>query len=234
MDECWAETLQDYKAYYLPSFRTQERTQSQQQRHQWFNECGGLHIWNKVLGGQNPIMCSSGGQNVIAVFILEVGRLPVYRGSYQGNQQRVHPSPSFLIRTITNRGLNKHVGRSIVCVECGWSRHWSGRGCTEQPSWVAWWYNEKGITNHGVGSLVLLWHPFLLRPAERGTVLVTEDNTGSVHTPGTFLTGVCQMWTELPFAVGLEQKNAVAIIRDNLDDKKLPIRGKFPIEYQMF
>lgn len=85
-----------------------------------------------------------------------------------------------------------------------------------------------------MGSLVLLVHPFLLRPAERGTVLVTEDNTGSVHTPGTFLTGVCWIRTELPIALRLEQKNAVTIIRDNLDDKKLPIRGKFPIEYQTF
>ena len=75
-----------------------------------------------------------------------------------------------------------------------------------------------------MGSLVLLVHPFLLRPAERGTVLVTEDNTGSVHTPGTFLTGVCWIWTELPIALRLEQKNAVTIIRDNLDDKKLPMR----------
>ena len=62
--------------------------------------------------------------------------------------------------------------------------------------------------------------------------MVTEDNTGSVYTPGTFLTGVCQIGTELPIALRLEQKNAVTIIRDNLDDKKLPIRGKFPIEYQ--
>ena len=229
MDERGAETLQDYKAYYLPSFRTQERTQSQQQRHQWFNECGGLHIWNKVLGGQNPMVFSSGGQNVIAVFILEVGRLPVYRGSYQGNQQRVHPSPCFLIRTITNRGLNRHVGRSIVCVECGWSRHWPGRACTEAAIlsglMIQWerdhksWRGDPGSTVTSL-SPEASWEGHC--PGDRGPHRVS---THTWNIPD---------WTELPIALGLEQKNAVAIIRDNLDDKKLPIRGKFPIEYQMF
>ena len=41
----------------LPSFKTKERARSQQQRHQWFNEWGSLHIWSKVLE-QHPTLCS--------------------------------------------------------------------------------------------------------------------------------------------------------------------------------
>ena len=33
----------------LHSFKTEDRAQSQQQRHQWFNGWGSLHVWSKVL-----------------------------------------------------------------------------------------------------------------------------------------------------------------------------------------
>lgn len=33
----------------LPSLKTEERAQSWQQRHQWFNEWGDLHVWSRVL-----------------------------------------------------------------------------------------------------------------------------------------------------------------------------------------
>ena len=45
------------QALYLPSLKTEGRDQSQQQRHQWFNGWGILHVWNKVLEW-HPTVCS--------------------------------------------------------------------------------------------------------------------------------------------------------------------------------
>lgn len=42
---------------YSPSFKIKEGAQRQQQRHQWFNRWGSLHVWSKDLE-QNPTVYS--------------------------------------------------------------------------------------------------------------------------------------------------------------------------------
>ena len=56
---------------YLSSFKTEERAQGQQQTHQWFNGCGSLHVWSKVLE-QHPTLCGGWRLDMVAVFAPEL------------------------------------------------------------------------------------------------------------------------------------------------------------------
>ena len=64
-------------------------------------------------------------------------------------------------------------------------------------------------------------------------VLVTEGGTGLEPRRGTFQACVCLVWIRLSRALRLEQRSK-AFTRANLDDEKLQMRGKLPIEHQMF
>ena len=56
----------------LHSFKTKERTLSQQHRHQWFKGWGSLHVRNNSWSDTPPCAVDS-GQNMVAVFAPGVG-----------------------------------------------------------------------------------------------------------------------------------------------------------------
>ena len=60
-------TPQTYNACTCPALRIVERTQSKQQTHQWFNQCGGLHVWSKF-PEWHPIACNGHMKDMMAVF----------------------------------------------------------------------------------------------------------------------------------------------------------------------
>ena len=71
-------TPQTCKPCACPASRQKKEPWSQQQRHQWFNGRGSLHVWSKVLEW-HPIVCSS--HDMAAAFVPRGGgRFPVIGG----------------------------------------------------------------------------------------------------------------------------------------------------------
>ena len=62
------------------SFKNKERAQSQQQRHQWSNGWGNLHIWGTVLEQYPTVCCSWWAGYGGSLHSQGRGRLPVLRG----------------------------------------------------------------------------------------------------------------------------------------------------------
>ena len=117
----------------------EERAQSQQLRHQWIIGWECLHVWEGSWGdsppcgpwqaGQGSSLClGSRGKGILPV----VGELTSsWLIGSQGNQQRGMALTTPLIRWLTSWAWGKYVGRSVICIGCRWSRHWSGREWTE-------------------------------------------------------------------------------------------------------
>ena len=57
----------------LPIFKTEERAQSQQQRHQWFHKWGILPVWRKVLEPHSTMYCGWQGKTWWQTSLLVAG-----------------------------------------------------------------------------------------------------------------------------------------------------------------
>lgn len=141
-------TLHAYKAYTCPDSR-QERSQSQQQRHQWLNgwrglpclkedpratpHCVWLTRWQFLRGEDREV--TWGG--LISGWLI----------GFQGNQQSDTLLTVPLDITALKLGQSlagswgKYVARSVRRAGRRWCRPWSNSGYREQPSRVAWPYS---------------------------------------------------------------------------------------------
>ena len=155
----------DLQALCMPSFKNEERARSQQLRHQWFNGWGILHVWSKVVEW-HPTVCSAwwAGHGV-SLRSGGTGRLPVTGElmsgrliGYHGNQQRGMPLTAPLRRTVTNWGLGQAHREVSHVSRCRWSRHWSGRGWTENKRTAT----LNGLTIHLCRSLLVWCSPTCL------------------------------------------------------------------------
>ena len=99
----------------LPTLKTKDRAQCQQQRHQWFNGWGNLTCMKQGPGITSHRVWPMAGKTWQQALLPEgKGRLPVIGGitsacrvSYHGNQQRGMPLTAPFIRTVTSWGLEQ-------------------------------------------------------------------------------------------------------------------------------
>ena len=145
-------------ALQLPSFKTQESTQSQQHRHRWFN---GWVAYTLGAGSWvTPTRTVLPGQQA-----LEAGFAPRGRGwlsvtgatepggliGYQGNQQSGRPLTAPLIRTIMRRAWDK--SRRKEGQVRGWmgGKPWWSRGGTESKRTTI--FSGQNLWTRGRGDL---------------------------------------------------------------------------------
>ena len=59
----------------LSNLKTEKKAQSQQQRHQWFNGWGSLHVWSKVLEQHPTVFVADRRQDLAVGFAPGQGQI---------------------------------------------------------------------------------------------------------------------------------------------------------------